>query len=167
LFFWKGGGMGATKGNQFWKLADPDKIGRPRIFDTPKDLWNCAVEYFTECDKNPIVVEETTTTAKGKFRKKTKHKVPYTWEGLYIFIEVCNLDHYKKNKEFSGILTHIGNIIRNQKYTGAAVGIFNANLIARDIGLKEKTENKNENTHNFNITVQDKETKEGLDKLKE
>jgi uncharacterized protein YkvS len=64
---------------------------------------------------------------------------------LYIYLGVCNLTHYKTKEVFSSILTHIGHIIRNQKYTGAAIGIFNANLIGKDLGLMEKTENTNLN----------------------
>lgn len=130
----------APKGNQFWKLADPEAIGRPRTFKSTNDLWKAACDYFKECDNSPLISEETTTSDKGVFHKVIKHKVPYTWEGLYVYLGVSHLDDYKKRKEFSGILTHIGNIIRNQKFTGAAAGIFNASIIARDLGLSDKKE---------------------------
>jgi len=132
--------MAAPKGNQFWKLADPECFGRPSIFQTPEDLWKSAKEYFLECDENPIEVSEITTTDKGIYSKIKQHKVPYTWEGLYVFLGISNLDRYKEKKDFVGIISHIGNIIRNQKFTGAAAGIFNANIIARDLGLSEKTD---------------------------
>ena len=136
--------MSAPEGNQFWKLADPDKIGRPPKFETPKDLWDEVVCYFQSCDENPIVVQETCKTDKGVNTKTLSHQVPYTWEGLYCYLQVCNLNHYKEKEEFSSILTHIGNLIRNQKFTGAAVGIFNQNIIARDLGLVDKKEVKGE-----------------------
>ena len=41
---------------------------------------------------------------------------------------------------FSTILTRIEDIIYNQKFTGAAAGFLNPNIIARDLGLKDKTE---------------------------
>ena len=132
--------MAAPEGNQFWKLADPELLGRPKKFKSPSDLWSQAILYFDECDNNPLTKIENTTTEKGSFNKITSFKVPYTWEGLYVFLGVCNLHYYKDNEEFSSILTHIGNIIRNQKYTGAAAGLFNANIIARDLGLVDKKE---------------------------
>lgn len=129
--------MPAPLGNQFWKLADPETIGRPMIFKTPTDLWNEVVKYFQECDENPLLRTEVTTTDKGVFNKTYTHRVPYTWEGLYVFLGICNLNNYKSKEEFSSIYTHISNIIRNQKFTGAATGLFNASIIARDLGLRD------------------------------
>ena len=132
--------MAAPKGNQFWKLADPECIGKPRNFASPSYLWEKAKEYFEECDENPFEREETTTTDKGTYYKTYSHKIPYTWEGLYVFLGVCNIDRYKDIKEFVGIITHIGNVIRNRKFSGAAAGIFNSNIIARDLGLRDATD---------------------------
>jgi len=132
--------MSAPKQNQFWKMADPECLGRPRNFKSPNILWTKTKEYFQECDDNPLLRTETTTSEKGVYDKVFAHKVPYTWEGLYVYLGVESLDGYKINKDFIGIITHIGNIIRNQKFTGAAAGLFNANIIARDLGLSDKTE---------------------------
>lgn len=134
--------------NQFWKDVDSNKVGRPRIFKDPEELWVKAKEYFKECDKRPLVSREYTESQKGTFSKTTEHAIPYTWEGLYVFLSICHLDHYKEREEFSGIISHIGNIIRNQKYTGAAAGLFNSNIIARDLGLSDKRETDS----NLNIT---------------
>lgn len=138
--------MAAPKGNQFWKLADPECLGRPPMFETQSELWEKAKLYFQECDENPMQKDEVTTTEKGSYYKTINYKIPYTWEGLYVFLGVSNLDRYKKLEEFIGVTTHIDNVIRNQKYSGAAAGLFNANIIARDLGLVDKTENKNKNT---------------------
>ena len=142
-------------GNQFWKLADPETLGRPRIFKTPAELWEKAQGYFQECDENPL------KAVKRKSRKyKTKEysgfsdeeietlKIPYTWEGLYVYLGVCDLEYYRKDRDFSKVLTHIRNIMYNQKFSGAAAGIFNHSIIARDLGLKEHTEHTGEITIN-------------------
>lgn len=134
--------MAAPKGNQFWKNADPACLGRPMIFESPIQLWERAKEYFLECDDNPLIRTETIVSEKGTTKKEHIHKIPYTWEGLYVYLGVCNLEKYKKREDFVNIITHIGNIIRNQKFTGAAAGLFNANIIARDLGLKEQSETK-------------------------
>ena len=148
--------MSAPKGNQFWKLADPECLGRPPIFDSPTTLWTKTKDYFQECDDNPLLKIETTSSEKGNYNKTIEHKIPYTWEGLYVFLGISHLDLYKERQEFIGIITHIGNIIRNQKYTGAAAGLFNANIIARDLGLKEHndhtTDGEKINT-NFKIEI--------------
>ena len=130
--------MAAPKGNQFWRNIDPKNIGRNPKFETPEELWNAAVEYFQHCDDNPIETKETFTDPAKSTVKIHQLAVPYTWEGLYVFLGICNLNHYKTKEAFSTIITHIGNVIRNQKFSGAASGIFNANIIARDLGLTDK-----------------------------
>lgn len=139
--------MSAPLGNQFWKMADPECLGRPLAFKTPKELWEQAKLYFEECDDNPLQRTEVTNSDKGIFHKTYSHKVPYTWEGLYVFLGITTLDNYKKREDFLGIYTHIGNIIRNQKYTGAATGLFNASIIARDLGLKEGLDHTSNGKH--------------------
>lgn len=140
------------EGNQRWRNIDPDKIGRDAKYETPKDLWDGVLPYFDHCDNTPIETTETKSSSKDKKEtigetKTIIHRVPYTWEGMYSFMGICNLDHYKQKTAFSGILTHIKNIIYNQKFSGAAAGIFNANIIARDLGLKD--------THDLNHGGQD------------
>lgn len=126
-------------GNQFWRNVPIDKLGRPAKFKTPEELWEAAKDYFDFCDNNPIFNEETKTSSNGTQVTENRLKIPYTWEGLYIHLSVVHLDHYKTKNDFLGILTHIGNIIRNQKFMGATVGIFNHGIIARDLGLMENS----------------------------
>ena len=129
--------MAAPIGNQFYKNVDPTKAGRPKKFKNPAELWKQCVKYFEQCDNNPIITHETTKGPKGNYEKEVKHRIPYTWQGLYVFLGVCNLDHYKNNDDFSGILNIISNVIYDQKLSGAAAGVFNANIIYRDLGLAD------------------------------
>lgn len=142
--------MTFKKGNEIWKLADPEKVGRPPRWKTPKELWASVHPYFDHQDENPIISTEITSTSKGSFLKEIHHKKPYTWQGLYVFLGVPNLDHYKEKDEFSAILTHIGNIIYSQKFDGAAAGVFNANIIARDLGLRD---NKDVTTNGNDVII--------------
>jgi DNA-packaging protein gp3 len=43
-------------------------------------------------------------------------------------------------QDFSSIITRIRETIYNQKFTGAAAGFLNPNIIARDFGLTDKKE---------------------------
>jgi hypothetical protein len=45
------------------------------------------------------------------------------------------------------VITRIDKYIYNQKFEGAAAGFLNPNIIARDLGLADKTDNNN--THKF------------------
>ncbi|QCW20368.1 DNA packaging protein [Flavobacterium phage FPSV-S2] len=49
----------------------------------------------------------------------------------------------KKGRDFSDVIRTIKDIMFSQKFEGAAVGAFQQNIIARDLGLA----NKNEITH--------------------
>lgn len=147
--------MAAPKGNQYWKFADPECLGRPRNYPKPNDLWEAVKPYFMYCDANPIIKTETTTTDKGSMVKEIQYKIPYTWEGLYVFLGICDLERYKQKKEFAGIITHIGNTIRTQKLEGAAAGVFNANIIAKELGLIAKKET--EHSGNIGITYIDED----------
>ena len=126
------------KGNKIWQLADPIKVGRPPLYKNPLELWNEVIRYFEWVDDNPILK----TDFKGKDADIVHYDLqrPYTWQGLYVFLGVKDLEHYKTKDEFSEIIAHIGNIIYSNKYDGASVGIFNPNIIARDLGLMDKTD---------------------------
>ena len=129
--------MPAPKGNQYWRLADPEKIGSDPNFSSPIELWERCKEYFEWIDETPIVETETTTSAMNVTTKEKQHAKPYTWEGLYAYLGVCNLHRYKEKEEFANIISHISNIIYSNKFEGASVGLFNSNIIARDLGLKD------------------------------
>lgn len=129
----------APKGNQFWKLRS--KHGRDKLFESPELLWESACEYFEWCDENPFIQIDF----KGKDADKVEipRMRPYTWDGLETFLEIESLRDYKTNedyKDFSQVITRIGKIIYDQKFSGAASGFFNANIIARDLGLADKKE---------------------------
>jgi hypothetical protein len=129
------------KGNQFWKLRS--KHGRDKLFKTSELLWEAACQYFQWCDDNPWIRVDF----RGKDQVDIPVQRPYTISGLCLYLD-CN-DHYlsqfkaaldKDEKDFSSIITRIEKIIYTQKFEGAAVGAFNSNIIARDLGLKENVE---------------------------
>lgn len=129
--------MAAPVGNAFWKLRE--KHGRDKIFTTPEELWLKACEYFEWCDGNPIL------TLEFHGKDATECTVPkmraYTWSGLEYYLDIDSLREYKTNddyKDFSQVVTRIEKVIYTQKFTGAAAGVLNANIIARDLGLADK-----------------------------
>jgi hypothetical protein len=160
--------MKFQKGNELWRLADPSNVGRPRNFETPQDLWNECVKYFEHVDSNPIIKKTTSIGDKGSIYTETEYKRPYTWEGMYVFLNVQSLDRYKKNIVFVDILTRIKQIIYSQKFEGAAAGVFNANIIARDLGLKDNTDitSKGESISNDDLRAAWLESLKGNDSTK-
>lgn len=129
--------MAAPVGNQFWKLRS--KHGRDKLFSTPEALWEAACEYFDWCDANPLI--EIDFRGKDAVEVKLPKMRAYTWEGLELYLDIHRLRDYKTNptyKEFSPVIARITDIIYNQKFTGAAAGFLNPNIIARDLGLSDK-----------------------------
>lgn len=135
--------MAAPKENQFWKIRS--KHGRDKLFETAELLWEAACEYFNWCDAHPWYRNEPIKSGDmaGSVMKVNIAR-PYTLTGLCIYLG-CNSAYFRqfkasisgKEEGFSTIIENIEQIIYTQKFEGAAVGAFNANIIARDLGLKE------------------------------
>ncbi|MGF7230040.1 terminase small subunit, partial [Arachidicoccus sp.] len=118
----------------------------------PELLYKSACEYFSWCEQNPLIEidfvgKDATKVEKPKMR-------PFTWEGLELYLGIHRLRHYRSDesyKDFWPTLARIYDIIYNQKFTGAAAGFLNQNIIARDLGLADKkdVENSGEMTIKF------------------
>lgn len=125
-------------------------VGRPRKYQTAQDLWDAAVEYFEWCEANPIFDHKLTQYQGDPIDVSTSIPRAMTIGGLCVHIGVnhkylndkmddLDLDT-KEGQDFSEIIGHIREIIRDQKFSGAAAGLFNSNIIARDLGLVDKQE---------------------------
>jgi hypothetical protein len=130
--------MGAPKGNEFWKLRS--KHGRDKIFTSPEILWEAATEYFEATAARTWDTKDWV----GKDANEVTRKVspPFLLISLCIFLDIDmeTWRLYRQRKEFIGVITRIENIIFTQKFEGASVGIYNNNIIARELGLVDKKE---------------------------
>lgn len=133
--------MAAPKGNRFWEMRS--KHGRDKMFADPNVLWESACEYFAYCEDTPLL--EHDFVGKDAIEVDKNKMRAFTWEGLELFLDIHSLRDYKTNpdyKDFSQVITRIEKVIYTQKFTGAAAGLLNPNIIARDLGLKDKTDNE-------------------------
>lgn len=127
------------KGNRFWEARATH--GREKIFSTPDLLWTSAVEYFNWVEDHPLE-EQKLFAYQGEVSKDTVYKMrAMTMDGLYLFLGIgsSTWTDYKNREEFSEVVSNIEKTIREQKFTGAAADLLNANIIARDLGLKDAT----------------------------
>lgn len=139
--------MAAPAGNQFWKLRS--KHGRDILFATPELMWDAACEYFQWCIDNPFYKSEAKVVNIGDYQSDVRLidipvMRPFTMQGLCQYLD-CNTRYFSDFKktcdeDFSAIITRIEDVIYNQKFSGAASGFFNSNIIARDLGLRDKQE---------------------------
>lgn len=132
--------MAAPKGNKFWEARSSH--GRKPIFESPDQLWKACCEYFQWTEDNPLMAVETV-----KFQgKATLIKLPrlraMTISGLCLYLDIALVTwkDYASKEDFSYICGQVEQMIYNQKLQGAAADLFNANIIARELGLSDKTE---------------------------
>lgn len=132
--------MAAPTGNQFWKARSSH--GRKPIFESPEQLWDAACEYFEWNEANPLWEIKSYQYQGVPVQDQIPKMRAMTEGALCIFLDItttCWAD-YKSKKDFSQVTTRICEIIRAQKFQGAASEFFNANIIARDLGLADKSE---------------------------
>lgn len=130
--------MSAPKGNQFWRVRSTH--GRNPIFETDEILWEACSEYFDWVEDNPLkegVVYQGKVMADGSPLMRAM-----TISGMCLFLDISEdtWANYREKEDFIGVTTRAENIIYNQKFVGAAAGLLNANIIARDLGLKDKSD---------------------------
>ncbi len=125
--------MGAPKGNKFWMLRSTH--GRNPIFKKPEDLWSAACEYFDWVEANPLY-EDKGFAFQGKVTHEEFAKMrAMTVTALCIFLDIEHktfLNYKERGKDFLQVVTRIENIIRAQKFEGAAAELLNPNIIVRD-----------------------------------
>lgn len=134
--------MSAPKNNQFWKQRSSH--GRNPVFESKEDLQDAAEQYFQWVEDNPLFEEKAFSTKDGIQKEDLSKIRAMTIGGLCIFIGISHDTwlSYKKKQDFIGVTGQIEEIIKTQKFAGAAAGLLNANIIARDLGLTDKSESK-------------------------
>ena len=121
----------------------PQKRGRPRKFK-PSDLLEEFQNYIQDRMSNPIVEKEEESGYAGQNSSaKTKEK---SHPQLLSVADFCVFLGCSRNwwnelpDEFLGVKSHISTYIDNFQLKGASIGVFNANIVSRLLGLKDKTE---------------------------
>lgn len=123
-----------------WKAS----VGREKIFKTPQDLLDACVEYFEWVHDNPLVMAKPFS---GEGRS-WNHGVPMmramTQKGLYNFLGIGQhtwSDYkLKHGPDYAAVVERVESVIYQQKFEGAAAGLLNPLIIARELGLSDKQE---------------------------
>ena len=130
--------MPAPKGNAFWKARSSH--GRQPIFADASQLWDACVEYFEWVEQHPLY-EAKAFAYKGRVELKRVPKMrAMTISGLCIFLDMTlqTWTQYRARQGFADITQRVDEIIRTQKFEGAAAGLLDANLIAREMAMLER-----------------------------
>jgi len=132
--------MSAPLGNEFWKARSTH--GRRPIFPDADALWAAATEYFEWVEANPLK-ESQAFAYQGKVTVSELPKMrAMTVAGLCLFLDISQqaFGEYREREGFGEVTSRIDAVIRTQKFEGASAGLLNPNIIARDLGLADKSE---------------------------
>jgi hypothetical protein len=139
--------MAAPKGNEFWLARS--KSGPKGHYTDPAELWADCCEYFQWVEDNPLW-ESRVASNKGEPVVLTLPKMrAMTIQGLCLFLEISHDSwaDWRKREDLSEIVARVDQIIYSQKFAGAAADLLNPNIIARDLGLADKSESVSRHHH--------------------
>lgn len=130
---------------ELWeRLKNSDRpVGRPRRFDSPLQLLNECFDYFEWNKENPLYEEKVFHSQGEITRAKVAKMRAMTLGALFTYLQIDRQtwENYSSNErytEFFAVTREVEEIIRAQKFEGAACDLLNANIIARDLGLADK-----------------------------
>jgi hypothetical protein len=138
--------MAAPLGNEFYKMRI--NTGAPRKFDTPEDLAAAFNSYFEYIEASPLKESVLMKVKVGLNEKVKVYNRPLpramTIQGFCAFtgLSMVTLYEYEKQEGYTNIIARAREIMYSQKIEGAAAGLFNPSIIARELGLTEKTEQR-------------------------
>ena len=137
-------------------------MGKHKYIETPELLWQYFCDYIAHERNNPMF--KTEYVGKDGNEVRTPLETPITFEGFECYLAdegiITHLSDYSANKEgiykeYSTIITRIKQNCFVHNFKGASVGLFNANIIAKKLGLIDKRENDNNNSGELIIKYQD------------
>lgn len=128
-------------GNRFWE-ARSSAGANPR-FESAEDLWKACCEYFEWVDANPLWEDKLVTFQGSASHEPTAKMRAMTIAGLCLFLDISQETWrlWRNNRpDLLAVITRAEEVIFAQKFAGAAADLLNANIIARDLGLADKSE---------------------------
>lgn len=132
--------MAAPTGNSFWQARSSH--GRAPKFDNAEELWDACCEYFEWVESNPLWEDKLVTFQGSATHEPVAKMRAMTISGLCIFLDISRetWGKYRDRDGFTDIVLRVDEIIRTQKFQGAAADLLNPNIIARELGLTDKQE---------------------------
>ena len=137
-------------------------MAKHKYIETPEKLWELFESYVLHEKQNPMYKQEY--VGKDGRTELTPLETPITFEGFECYLMdkgiIQDLGHYSNNKDerYSEYVTTITRIRKNcfvHNFRGASVGLFNANIIAKKLGLSEKVETQQTIIQRFDFDVND------------
>lgn len=128
--------MGAPIENQFWKLRrDISEDGKKLSIE---EILDKAQEYIDYCISTPLI--EVDFRGKDAQRVQLPKMRAMHIKGLCHHLGIVHQTwkNWREDQKYLAVLTRIEELIYVYKYEGAAAGMLNQSIIARDLGLVDK-----------------------------
>ncbi len=133
--------MAAPEGNEFWKQRSSH--GPKQLFDAPDLLLEACREYFQWTEDNPLYEDKIGFYEGGAVHTEAAKMRAMTIGGLCLYLGITQktwCEWRLAREDLSEVIRFADEVIKTQKFQGAAAGLLNANIIARDLGLSDKTD---------------------------
>lgn len=117
-------------------------LGPKPLITTPEELWDAAREYFVWNEKHPLW-EQKVFAYKGETTREPLPRMrAMSLEALCHFLDIPTneWENLRKNGDLLPTCKRIEEVIYSQKLQGASADLMNANIIARDLQLKDHKE---------------------------
>lgn len=133
-------------GNMMWEARVT--VAPDPLFETPEALWAKCVEYFEWVVSNPLLKTHAFPTKDQVREKELPLMRPMSVRALCFRLRISDEawrgwkteGHKLYRPDLVGIIADVETVIYEYKFAGAAAGLLNPNLIARELGLTDKTE---------------------------
>lgn len=145
------------------------KLGRPPKY-TPEELLKQFEKYIADREQRPILVTKETSGFAGKTdtastTTEAHRQLLSIWD-FCVFLGTSRDWWNKLGEEFLGVKEYIRTYIETYQLKGATAGIFNANIVARLLGLADKKEIQ-ATGDNMTIVVKSEEEKKKIEGIAE
>ena len=120
-------------------MTVPIKGGRPKAFNSPKELQRLLDEYFDYCDNDKEII----TDSKGNIKSIQK---PYTMSGICVYLDIHadTWNEYSRKPEFSETIKKarkkVENYCEENTITGRLNPIFSIFSLKNNLGWVDKFE---------------------------
>jgi hypothetical protein len=99
-------------------------------------------------EENPLLEEKVFSASEGLRRADIAKMRAMTMDGLCLFLDIgdSTWHDYRNREDFTEVVARAEKVMRSQKFAGAAADLLNPNIIARDLGLVDKSESAQKHT---------------------
>lgn len=130
-----------TTGNQFWRARSSH--GPQPKYETAEKLEDACNQYFEWNEANPLYKDQLVAFQGLATHEPVAKMRAMTMGALYMFIGITHptwLEWKKSRPDLVTIMAWAESVVYRQKFEGASADLLNAAIIARDLGLADKSE---------------------------